>query len=72
MTSDVSPPQSDPNAIMDPGYPRSAEGISSALALCDALTMHFEIHHLESEPVYHGYGMKCSEAHLVIGIWGCL
>ena len=38
------------------------------MALSDALGIDFEIRPLDCEPFYHGYGMKCSEAQLVVGI----
>ncbi len=37
--------------------------------MCNALGIHFDLEPLDSDPFYHGYGMKCSEAKLSIGIW---
>ena len=69
ITSDESPSQDDPNPIMDSGCPRSAGKISSALPLFEALRIDFSIHPLDCEPFFHWYGMKCSEAQLVVGFW---
>ena len=40
-----------------------------AIQLCNILGITFEIEPLDCQPFYHGYGMQCSEAQLVIGIW---
>ena len=66
--SSVSPGQRDPNPILDIGCPRSAGGIESAIALCLAMGLDFELEPLDCAPFYHGYGENCSDAKLTIGI----
>ncbi len=65
----MSPSSIDPNPILDTGCPRSVGGIQSALALCQALDIPFELENLDCEPFYHGYGMNCSEAKITVGVW---
>jgi len=59
----------DPNPIIDTGCPKSVGGINYALLICNSLRIPFELEPLDCEPFYHGYGMECSEAKLVVGIW---
>ncbi len=63
--SDIYPLSRDPNPILDTGCPRNVGGIDYA----DALGIHFDLEPLDCDPFYRGYGMKCSEAKLTIGIW---
>ncbi len=44
-------------------------GIDYAVTMCNALGIHFDLEPLDCDPFYHGYGMKCSEAKLTIGVW---
>lgn len=63
------PSRSDPNPIIDVECPRSVGGVVAAVAICQSLGIPFELHPLDCEPFYHGYGKKCSEAQLTVGIW---
>ncbi len=67
--SDINPLSSDSNPILDTRCPRNVGGIDYAMAMCNALGIHFDLEPLDCDPVYHGYGMKRSEAKLKIGIW---
>lgn len=67
--SDVVPGTEDVNPIVDGGCPRSVGGIESAKALCRALNLQFELRDLDCQPFLHGYGKKCSDAEVTIGIW---
>ncbi len=62
--SDINPLSMDPNPILDTGCPRNVGGIDYAVAMCNALGIHFDLEPLDCDPFYHGYGMKCSEAKL--------
>ncbi len=67
--SDKNPLSMDPNPILDNGCPRNVGGIDYAVAMCNALGIHLDLEPLDCDPFYHGYGMKCSEDKLTIGIW---
>ena len=67
--SDILTNARDPNPIIDPGCPRSAGGVLSASALCQALGIDMELKPLDCTPFYHGYGENCSDAHIVFAIW---
>lgn len=62
-------PLKEPNQTLDGGFPRSAGGIDSAVAHCEARGINFELEPLESEPFYHGYSKKCSDEQITVGIW---
>lgn len=66
---DFFPPNKDPNPIVDVGCPRSVGGIESASSLALALGINFQVEELDCEPFMHGYGEKCSDARITIGIW---
>ena len=67
--SDVLPGTPDPNPILDQGCPRSVGGIESAKNLCNHLNILFKLEPLDCTPFLHGYGEKCSDAKVTIGIW---
>ena len=67
--SSVSSGQKDANTILDIGCNRSAGGIESAIYLCLAMGLDFELETLDCAPVYHRNGENCSHAELNIGIW---
>ena len=67
--SDVVLGQRDPNPIVDIGFPRSIAGDVSARALGKAMGVQYKLEPLDAEPFWHGYGDKCSDAKLTIGMW---
>jgi len=67
--TDISPDVRDPNPIIDTGCPRSVGGIDSAIALSNAMGIEFALSPLDCPPFIHGYGMKCSEPKVTIGVW---
>lgn len=67
--SDIFPAESDPNPILDFGCPRSVGGIRAACRLASAMNLEFELHDLDCDPFFHGYGPKCSERNIVFSIW---
>lgn len=56
------------NIILGGGFPRSFGAIKSAFALFLAFRIKFELSPLDLEPYYHGYGSKCSETKIILGI----
>ncbi len=59
----------DPNPLIDTGCGRNVGGIQSAAALCIALNIPLELHPLDCEPFFHGYGTNCSDAKIVFALW---
>ncbi len=57
------------NPIIDTGCSRDVFGIDYAVAMCNAIGIHFDLELLNCDPFYHGYSVKCSEAKLAIRIW---
>ncbi len=55
--------------ILGTGFPRNIGGFDYAVAMCNALGIHFDFELLDCDPFYHGYGMNCSEDKLKSGIW---
>lgn len=67
--SDINPQFVEPNPIIEPGCQRSVGDIVSVAALCTALDMALHLRPLDCDPFLHGYGQKCSDAQLTIGVW---
>ncbi len=59
----------DSSAIIDTGCPRNVLSIDYAVPICNALGMPSSRELVHCDPFYSGYGIKCSEAQLTIGIW---
>ena len=67
--SNVLPGTPDPNPILDQSCPRSVGGMESAKILCSLLGTPFKLEKLDCAPFLHGYGERCSDAKITIGIW---
>ena len=67
--SDVLPGSPDPNPILDQGCPRSVGGLESARNLCNLLGIPLKLDPLDFTPFLHGYGERCSDAKITIGVW---
>ncbi len=56
----------DLNPLMDTGCGRNFGRIQSAAALCISLGISLDLHPLDCEPFFPGYGMNCSDAKIVL------
>lgn len=60
--------KSDPNPIVDSGFPRSSSRVQAAAALCTALGIDFKLRELDCEPFLNGGGHNCSDTEIAVGI----